>query len=221
MRHINQKGLGLVQVLLLLVIVGLIGGTGFYVYKSQKETNKSLDSAKSTIDDLSQQDQQGDTEQAATEEETWLLFEPDDKAYSVRIPDGWQTISLNNNLYILNADKMVYTKDTKATVEKLTDGGWDGPSRLAIYNPGSYYDQIVREGTRVGTITTNHGLVAHKYVYKQEAEPEGIGYQKGDTGYNYYFEADGRYIQIAHTVSIGQTDQHELIERMIKTLQVN
>jgi Tfp pilus assembly protein PilX len=39
----NQKGLGAVVILLILVVVGIIGGTGWFVYNSQKKTTRSLD----------------------------------------------------------------------------------------------------------------------------------------------------------------------------------
>jgi type II secretory pathway pseudopilin PulG len=42
---INQKGFSLVEGLVLLVIVGIIGGVGYFVYNSQKQTNMSLDNS--------------------------------------------------------------------------------------------------------------------------------------------------------------------------------
>lgn len=39
----NQKGFGAVEALLILVIVGLIGFTGWFVINSQKETSKTID----------------------------------------------------------------------------------------------------------------------------------------------------------------------------------
>ena len=44
----NQKGFTTVEGLLILVIVAIIGGTGYYVYHSQKQTDKTLDSAANT-----------------------------------------------------------------------------------------------------------------------------------------------------------------------------
>jgi len=41
----NQKGFGAIEALLLLVIVGMIGGTGFYVYNANKEEPKISDSS--------------------------------------------------------------------------------------------------------------------------------------------------------------------------------
>ncbi|MDB5163618.1 MAG: hypothetical protein JWS12_235 [Candidatus Saccharibacteria bacterium] len=42
MKKLNSKGFSAVEALLILIIVGVIGFVGWYVYKSQKDTNKTL-----------------------------------------------------------------------------------------------------------------------------------------------------------------------------------
>lgn len=216
----NQKGFGALQTILLLLIVAIIGGTGVYVYKSQKDTNMSLDNANQNLTKLSESDNQSDQPVDQKEEDAWLLFEASDKAYSVRIPDGWEGVALNDNLFIRDTAKMIYKKGTKAKVEILPDGGWDGASPFSLYFPRQNYDQIVREGVDQGEITTASGLTAHKYKYIETKDPEGIGYSKGDTVYNYYFDAPGKYIQVSHVFAEGGTDESMLVERLIKTIQV-
>lgn len=44
----NQKGFGAVETILVLVIVGLIGGVGWYVWDAKKESDKSLNQASQT-----------------------------------------------------------------------------------------------------------------------------------------------------------------------------
>jgi Tfp pilus assembly protein PilE len=41
----NQKGFSVVEGLLVFVIIGIIGGVGYYVYQSQQETKKSQDNS--------------------------------------------------------------------------------------------------------------------------------------------------------------------------------
>lgn len=43
--RINKQGFGVVTVLLTLVIIAIVGGTGWIVYNSQKKTTRSLDNA--------------------------------------------------------------------------------------------------------------------------------------------------------------------------------
>lgn len=42
MKKLNEKGFGVVEGLLVVVIVALLGGAGFYVYNSNKKTSESL-----------------------------------------------------------------------------------------------------------------------------------------------------------------------------------
>ena len=53
MKKLCQKGFGAVEGVLILVIVGIIGGAGFYVYKSKQETNKSQDNANKSSQEIS------------------------------------------------------------------------------------------------------------------------------------------------------------------------
>lgn len=48
MKKLNSKGFGVIEGLLILVIVGLIGGIGFYVYKQQVDTKNNSDSNKNS-----------------------------------------------------------------------------------------------------------------------------------------------------------------------------
>jgi hypothetical protein len=45
MHKLNQKGVGAVEGLLILVIVAIVGGTGYFVYNAQNKTKDTLDSA--------------------------------------------------------------------------------------------------------------------------------------------------------------------------------
>lgn len=220
MQRNSQKGFGVLHILLLLVLVGIIGGTGYYIYKTQQDSKKREDAAAAQSDQAKTADDAAE-EKVVNEEESWFLFEASDKAYSVRIPDGWEGVALNDNVYIRDSAKLVFKQGTKAQIEILPEGGWDGASPFALYLPRQNYDQIVREGTAEGDITTASGLVAHKYKFVQVTDPEGIGYSKGDTVYNYYFDAPGKYIQVSHVFAEGGTDQTALVERLIKTIQVN
>lgn len=218
----RQNGFAHVQILLITGVVAITGLAGFLVYKAQQNTKKAQDSiANLSNEQTKSEEKTGSTGQVTTkEEDSWLLFTPEDKAYSIRVPDGWDGVSLNGNLYVRDLNKFVYTKGTKATVEMLAEGGWDGAGPFQLYNPGIYAEEIVREGTAQGEIKTDAGLTVHKYIYLQETEPEAIGYQKGSKVYNYYFDGDGKYIQVSHVVFPGASDQSELVERAIKTITV-
>ena len=49
MKKLNQKGFTAIEAILILVIVAIIGGTGFYVYNSNKKSDKTSETTESTI----------------------------------------------------------------------------------------------------------------------------------------------------------------------------
>ncbi len=153
------------------------------------------------------------------ETDDWLFYKDPSGHYSLKIPDGWKLKELNGNLYGMGADKIVYQKGVKATVEK-TEFGWDGGVPFTLYYPGSYADQIVRSGTEQSTVKSADGYVAHRYKYVQTEASDGPGYQKGAVVYNYYFDADGKYIQVSHVVNPGDSEQLVMVEKLISTLSV-
>lgn len=217
----NQKGFSTAETLLILVIVAVIGGVGYYVYKARQETSKSQDNAnKSSLEIEASKKQSEEDKKAPEETASWLLYEPPGKQYSVRIPDGWKLVSLSGtDLYGRNSSDTVYKAGTKATVQAI-EGGWDGASSFGLYYPSASDEPRVKEGEQKGTLTTASGLTAQKYQYTQTTEPEGIGYAKGSTVYNYYFDDKGKNIFIQHYVSSGETAQTDLVEKAIKTLKV-
>lgn len=217
----NQKGFSSVEALLILVIVGVIGGVGYYVYQSRQEAKKSQDNANKSSLEIEASKKQAEEEKKATDETAnWLLYEPPGKQYSMRIPDGWKLVSLSGtDLYGRNSSDTIYKPGTKATVQMM-EGGWDGASSFGFYFPSASDEPRAKEGDQKGTLTTASGLTAQKYQYTQTTEPEGIGYAKGSTVYNYYFDDKGKNIFIQHYVSSGETAQTDLVEKAIKTITV-
>jgi hypothetical protein len=240
----DQGGFSSLHVVLVILVLVIVAAAGWFVFANQKSKTTDSTQPKNAITSFDECVAAGNAimetypetcaaagktftksaqSQTTAQDETanWLLYAPDNKAYSIRVPDGWGAISLNGNLFVRDVAKLTYKQGTMATVEMLTEGGWDGPSPFALYNPGSYADQIVREGTEVGTVKTKAGLTAHKYVYTQTTDVDGIGYTKGSKVYNYYFDPEGKNLQISHVVAPGQTDQSQLVEKMLATLTIN
>jgi hypothetical protein len=242
MKKLNNKGFSAAEVLIAVVILVLVGAIGWYVMarRNKPATNQTTPQASiNSFEDCKKagypiQESYPETcktpdgksftnpaqpAKPADETQTWLLYTPPKKTYSVRLPDGWKFVNLEESIYARGATDVVYAKGTKATVTTAA-GGWDGPSDFSIAVP---YDtsEIEHEGTEQGTITTNSGLIAHKFYYLQTAEPEVIGYAKGSKVYTYYFDAKGKYIQAQHVVTPGQTEQLALVEKTLKTLEVN
>lgn len=244
----SQKGFTAPHIIVSILVIGLVVGTGVLIYTSKKDTKQASIKGSNNSDVLTPNVGVTDFESCKKagnpiqesypevcrakdgktypnpsqikEEDSWLLFAPLDKAYTVRVPDGWQAVALYDNLYVRDVSKLAYKKGIKATVQVMNEGGWDGSSPFSLYFPRQNADQIVKEGTKEGTLTTQTGLIVEKYHYLQETEPEGIGYQKGAHVYNYYFGAEGKFIQVQHVAGPEDAHQFKLVERVVETITV-
>ena len=91
---LNTKGFSPLNILLLVVIVGLIGGVGYYVYNSQKKTNTELDNAAMSQGEP-QKSEKKKEESKKTEEKDetadWKLYTSEKGGYSFRYPQSWLT----------------------------------------------------------------------------------------------------------------------------------
>ncbi len=98
MIKLNSKGFSPVHILLLVVIVGMIGGVGYYVYSSQKKTNQTPDNAAKPQPD--------------EKEETPGIYTHQQLKYKVAIPEGWtyklEDLGSNNSYKVLSVQSPDY-----------------------------------------------------------------------------------------------------------------
>jgi hypothetical protein len=244
----KDTGFGTVHIIIILIVVVLVAGVGLLVWQrrspKQAGTTTQIYSFQACVDagnpvmesypeqcsangktftNPNQKVDPGES-QRADEISKWSLYTSSSATYTIRIPDGWKLVHVSDsnteNIYGMNSNEsLAYKAGQPGRVDEV-QGGWDGAMPFSLIVPGAYYDQIVKQGEKQGTIKTNGGLVADKYVYMQTTEPEEFGFSKGSTVYNYYFGEDGKYIQVQHVVAAGEVDQAELVEKVIKTLQV-
>lgn len=209
----NQKGFGVVEVLIILVVVGLIGGAGWYV-SSQNKVN--------TRDQASSKESDKNGENASEESDdgtsTWLTFTPNSKLYTIKLPDGWSFWHQDDDCDCLYSQVMGFEAGTPATIEK-TQGGRDGVFGYFIAADDSDRSAERFAGLKQqGTIKAGE-LTGKKYYFEQTTDAEGIGLEKGGKSYSYYFIKDGKGIYISYSINPGETNNLELVEKSIKTLQ--
>lgn len=211
MKH-NQKGFGAVETLLIIVILGLLGGVGWYVYQSQNKHNQK-DQPASTTNEYKKEPEVKD------ETADWLSFTPDSKLYTVKLPDGWTFDHQNDECDCLLSKTLISKKGTLATIEKV-QGGRDGGVGyfIAVDQTDKSAERFADQYTKIGEFKTA-GLTGTKYMYEQTTEPEGIGLPKGSKEYVYYFIKDGKGIYISYSVTPESENQLELIEKSIKTIE--
>lgn len=87
--HKNQKGFAVVEGLLILAIIALIAGTGWYVWNSKNQTDKTLESAGNRT--LTKDSKTSSTAKDPTED--WVSYSSKDGKFSLKYPTSWVTAS--------------------------------------------------------------------------------------------------------------------------------
>lgn len=208
----NNKGFSLPVVALVVIILGLVGVTGWLIYDRQ---NSSKGPNGNTVDS----GQNGDSSTNEPDETNdWLTFSPDSQFYSIKLPDGWTFLHQNDECDCLYSESTEYKVGTPAIISK-TQGGRDGITGYFI----TVYDRDMTgefsEGyQKVGTFKTA-GLEGVKYYYEQTTEPDGIGLEKGGKEYIYLFKKEGKTIYVLYSLNPGTPNNLETVEKSIKTLK--
>ncbi len=118
MLKLNNKGSSPLHIVLILVIVGLIAGVGYYVYSSQKKTNESLDNANSSLEQAAQANKEKKTE-------------TNDKTSSSSIPEGYQQYKSSTGIFTFNYPKdwsEVKSSMNEMTIAYVSPTGTDFPN---------------------------------------------------------------------------------------------
>jgi len=213
----NQDGFSVVEIVLVIVVVGLIGGVGWYVWQSKnKETKTGVNNQSSTTQQTNKETPQ--TQESKDETEKWASFTPNNKLYTIKLPDGWTFLHQNDDCDCLYSQTTDFKVGTPATIGK-TQGGRDG-----IFGYFIVADDNDKSGERFqsfqkqGTIMAGN-MEGTKYYYEQTSELEGIGLEKGGKEYAYYFVKNGRGIYLSYSINPGTTNNVELVEKTVKTLR--
>jgi hypothetical protein len=227
----NQKGFSAVTVLLALLIIGVIGGVGYYVYNAQKKSNNpDLQSSKS-------QKNNAVTEKAQeTKDETinWTLLNSGLGGFSIKIPDGWTVINMSDSNAILSQN-IEYIKGQKAKIETVKTGGSDQTFRFSIMQFKDGDDYQVLDGDEQKTEFIAGDLKGTKYYKKYPLEKVGgLGPYPGMESYKYEFKKAGTTTYISYNIfnyneyskdilTIKESDPNRinLIDQVAKTLKVN
>jgi hypothetical protein len=212
----NQKGFSAVEGLLILVIVGLIGFIGWYVWDKKQDDKKASDTPQTT-------QQSGEAEQRPAEETAnWLSYQPTDKEFAVKLADGWeleQRAGGSTELFSNNNDQLALAAGKKAAV-KVTSG------------PVEFYDATLFMKLEASTVPTTEypvtetfqtasGLTVQEQYYLDPGNVSPGNFPKDTKIYNYFVTHKNRTFVVNYRVKPGQTDHHETVEKVIKTLELS
>lgn len=152
----------------------------------------------------------------------WRTIETDQ--YTVKIPDGWTVAHFTGSDTVVDADCVsciVYKTGHKAEVMTY-EGSIDTKNRLSSFMlEPTMIDQdeeALFEGYQKAGIVLAKNASGNKYV-RIATEPED-GHVAGPTIYKYSFRKGDSTIVISHAFGLGGEDRHEMVEKLIQTLEL-
>jgi hypothetical protein len=168
---------------------------------------------------------------------TWKEVTSKQKAFSLRIPDGWQVANYGGSDNI-RGQGLDYKKGQPATIEDMaTPYAGDSIFRLNIMRFEKGEPQATLDGDEKKETFKTSTLEGTRYYKKYPVkEPEGLGPYPGMESYTYEFKKDGATVYVTYNIfndnqyirqilspsvfSKADKNQVELIERMVKTLVI-
>jgi|GEM_PF-1359751 len=226
MKKLNSPGFAAIEALLVVIILGLVGFTGWFVWHSKQVSDKTLTDASKSQPTTAAKKSSNTVKKPAASDETssWLLYSPPSKNYTVQLADGWKLSRYQtaDNLFTFNAADLNPSPGTKAIVATETLGK-DGGAVGFFLNYFAADQRLTPYSTQLPTFKTEDGVTVSAYTETSTADPDGLGgLPKGATGYEYILRpASGALIDVTYGFKPGDTDNHSLVEKAIKTIHFN
>ncbi len=211
----NQRGFGFPQIALMIVIAAIIGGTGYYVLKTNNDTKKILDNTTKLNESIATDKA---IVKAADPTKDWKAYSNAAGKFSLKYPSTWVTATnpslCGPELFLVGADaKSVGTCASESTgqmyvtstTETLTDNG--------ELNATSYPDMK----TEAVTVT---GVVGKRQTGTYKASGDGPGPVDGAKTVQYIFHTNGRTYTAVYNINSSFPDVLKDFDLMItKTLK--
>jgi hypothetical protein len=217
----RQAGVSAVEGLLMLIIIAILGFTGWYVWHSNQQTNKIQAETTQSIVTPKLSTGAACTDTANTYKGN--VYTETYAAYSFCIPDGWKLYwdgDKTDSSLLGSAADLTYKAGTKPFVGKA--GGKEGPFPFSIfYNAKVDSSAEARDSSWMngGTIKTQ-GISGILYTRTETAdETNGLGgVPKGTLQYDFAFQKGASSLVLEYNIFPGDKNQTALIKNVVSTL---
>jgi len=156
-RVFNQKGFAVVETLLILVIIGMAGGVGYYVWHAKQASTQMLTKTTQDVKPAPGADKYCYLANKDIGHITGHIFHGPYGKYSICIPDAWvlgvvDGATKNGSAVVSSYNDMFYNSGKPVVVHPV--GGSDGGSTFAVFYNNNYIsDPTTTPGTsKVGAV---------------------------------------------------------------------
>lgn len=226
----NQKGFSAIEGLLILVIVGIIGGTGWYVWDRNNSESTNTGTPTSS-------EEKKETVEENLVSKNWKRYKSGQSAFSIKLADGLNGLrDTSSDFFIF---RLFTTNEGPAVVEDIDGYGSDGFFALIIDNgkTSDMWTPTKQLNLKKETFITRNGIKGTKSTYSDPYEPpcEGIGCYLGDkhvvydftdskTGMNtrvwYSRRVTNEETKRIYEITKNDPDYTDLVDEMVKTLEI-
>jgi len=210
--------------LLIVLLAAAAGGVYYWQQMKIKDLNSQIQSLNSENSALS--NQLAAASAAATpKDETadWKVATTSQKAFTIKIPDGWKVSNYAKSDFIAAASSadLSYQKGTAATI---TDVATPHDANSPVAFSTSYTDATslpkpvgTESDFALGTLSGKK----YSQVYTVDTGTGALAHKKGDKTYEYRFTlTNGKAFVLVYNVRGTDTDQVDLVEKALKTVNI-
>jgi hypothetical protein len=209
----NQKGFGVLAAVLILVIVGIIGGAGFYIMKVNKNVENTnavtTQNSGTTLTKKLVPAKTVPTKTAPDPTADWQTIKnPDGNWTSIKAPKSWLTQICDNGVYIgLATSKSGLGICNSGATSEL------GLTYSANKDAGKPLTKASDDKTFTDEMITVNSIDGHKYKSVKDTNTMFAGF----TFITYTFVKDNKVLTAIYTQSDSGIDDSALIEQIVHT----
>ena len=224
----NQQGFSALHVLLVIIILGIVGGTGYYVWQSTSNANDLLSTSDSTNTNANTKEAAKDCDIDGSMKAKMVSSPKQEISFCA--PYGWNMFGMDagdgtGGVILANSEGIKYNAAGSEPVLKFIEGGGDSLYPFSVmYGPAKDSNTLDTTGYAfVETIKTNKGGEVRKYSHltgKDDVVGSGIDYRdEGTMQYLYTFEKPTAAVTMFYAAGPSVEDVHLTFDNIAKTFE--
>lgn len=219
----NQFGFSVLEIILIIVLIGVLGGAGWLVLKRNNSADRDKQSTALVQPNTNSEKEATPPPKAANDEsDNWLLYTSADDSYRIRLVDGQEFLEnrTDNGASGLSAADFMPKPGTQAVVGPLESGKegvmglFIGPSDLTVLEH--------TRGEKQAGFKTTSGQDVEEYDFVQTTDPDLVDIAKGGKENTYFVRKGDKTIRIIYSYFDNENTATNLdyVKKMIKSAEI-